>query len=134
MRRRRFEAAFIVTVGMGVAAAGSVAGQARNPPPQTRVAPRPLPALPPLHRGHVLTRNAAGECRLEDRNACDGAEAAGTCTLPSPTLVICPQELSVPGRIEVLTDGVCEVRYTPNCRPDATCNPPRPRRIPCPGS
>lgn len=131
MRKRRFEAAFIVTVGMGIAAAGSVAGQARNPPPEIRPTPRPLP---PLHRGHVLTRNAAGECRLVDRNACDGVEPPGTCTATAPTLVICPQQLSVPGRIEVITDGVCEVRYTPNCRPDATCNPPRPRRIPCPGS
>jgi hypothetical protein len=127
MRKRRFEAAFIVTVGAGIVGAAVVQAQLpANPPPM-----RPPTAI--LRRGHVLVRDAAGVCRLTDLNACPPNERdRGRCTPPPPTIVECPPVLSVPGRLEVIGDGECRVMYTPNCRPHATCNPPAPRTVQCP--
>jgi hypothetical protein len=126
MRRRRFEAAFIVTVGLGVAGAAGVNAQRTQNPP----ARRPPIALPHMRHGHVLTRDAEGVCRLRDLEECEPFPP-GRC-VPVDVEVHCPTALGVPGQIRVIADDVCEVTYTPNCRPDATCNPPRPRRIPCP--
>jgi hypothetical protein len=117
-----------------------------NPPrpqPQDPAAPQPVPAPtnpsvvmnpprpePAGTRWHVF--KAEDSCKaVLDVRCPEGA----TCNPPPPTKIACPDGLTMPRGLNIVSqgNGTCIVEPEPvSCPPHAMCNPPRPRSVSCP--
>jgi hypothetical protein len=141
--RRSFAAPFVITLAAGPSCApqpltanppeviGSV------PPTSTETPPVETPPADPSQPRRWSLTETGGTCHTQLATDCSAPPCA-----PAPTVAYaCPtwDDGSRMGlenaRIErEAGETTCVLYQNPSCSPDATCNPPPPRAVPCPKS